>query len=78
MCRQPGKVGKEVNCISEVSAGDNKWEKVTVTVDSGAVDSVGPPTMAKDIRVKETPASRAGMKYRAAKLPIRVRRQFRK
>ena len=39
---------------------------MTVTVDSGAVDSVGPPTMAKDIRVKETPASRAGMKHRAA------------
>jgi hypothetical protein len=58
--------GNEVNCISEVNAGNGQWEKVTVTVDSGAVDSVGPPTMAKDIRTRETPASRAGMKYRAA------------
>jgi hypothetical protein len=60
------RMGNEVNCVNEVSQGASKWEKVTVTVDSGAVDSVGPPTMAKDIRVRETPASRAGMKYRAA------------
>ena len=40
--------------------------KITVTIDSGAVDSVGPKTMATDIGIKDTPASRAGLKYRAA------------
>ncbi len=40
--------------------------RITVTVDSGAVDSVGPPTMATDVRISDTPASRAGLKYRAA------------
>jgi len=57
--------GKMVNCINEVTRGQTKWETITVTVDSGAVDSVGPPTMAAAIKIKDTPASRAGMKYRA-------------
>ena len=37
-----------------------------MAIDSGAVDSVGPKTMATDIGIKDTPASRAGLKYRAA------------
>ena len=41
-------------------------ERIAVTVDSGAVDSVGPPTMANGVKIKDTPASRAGLKYRAA------------
>ena len=41
-------------------------DKIIVTVESGAVDSVGPPTMARAVKIKDTPASRAGMKYRAA------------
>ena len=58
--------GRIVNCINEVTSGQGKWEKITVTVDSGAVDSVGPANMANGIKIRETPASRAGMKYRAA------------
>ena len=42
------------------------WERITVTVDSGAVNSVGPPTMANGVKIRETPASWAGLKYRAA------------
>ena len=37
-----------------------------MAIDSGAVDSVGPKTMAADIGIKDTPASRAELKYRAA------------
>jgi hypothetical protein len=55
-----------MKCINEVSNGNGNWEKITVTIDSGAVDSVGPRTMATDISIKDTPASRAGLKYRAA------------
>ena len=37
-----------------------------VTVDSGAVDTVGPPSVAPGIPVRKTEASRSGMHYRAA------------
>ena len=42
------------------------WERVEVTVDSGAVDTVGPPTVAQGNKVTETRASKAGMRYMAA------------
>ena len=40
--------------------------KTTVNVDSGAVDSVRPPTLANGVKIRETPASRASLKYRVA------------
>ena len=43
-----------------------EWERVQVTADSGAIDSVIPRSMARSVRVKETAASRQGLKYRAA------------
>ena len=55
-----------MKCINEVTSDNGNWEKITVTIDSGAVDSVGPKTMAMDLPIKDTPASRAGLKYRAA------------
>ena len=60
------RAGNPVKCINEVSNNHGNWEKITVTIDSGAVDSVGPRTMATDLPIKETPASRAGLKYKAA------------
>ena len=39
---------------------------IEVTVDSGAVDTVGPPTVAPGIPIRETAASRSGMHYTAA------------
>jgi len=60
------RAGNPMKCINEVTSGNGNWEKITVTIDSGAVDSVGPRTMASDIGIKDTPASRAGLKYRAA------------
>jgi hypothetical protein len=55
-----------MKCINEIASDKGNWEKITVTIDSGAVDSVGPRTMATDLPIKDTPASRAGLKYRAA------------
>ena len=51
-------------CAMEQFKGE--WERVQVTADSGAIDSVIPRSMARSVRVKETAASRQGLKYRAA------------
>ena len=42
------------------------WERVPVTVDSGAIDTVIPQRVAKGIMVLSTEASRSGLKYRSA------------
>ena len=42
------------------------WERVPVTVDSGAIDTVIPRRVAKGIMVRSTEASRSGLKYRSA------------
>ena len=42
------------------------WERVPVTVDSGAIDTVIPRRIAKGIMIKQTEASRNGLKYRSA------------
>ena len=60
------RAGNPIKCINEVTSDNGSWENITVTIDSGAVDSVGPKTMATDIGIRDTPASRAGLKYRAA------------
>ena len=60
------RAGNPLKCINEVTSDNGTGEKITVTIDSGAVDSVGPKTMATDLPIRDTPASRAGLKYRAA------------
>jgi hypothetical protein len=60
------KAGNPTKCINEVTSDNGDCEKITVTIDSRPVDSVGPKTMAMDIGIKDTPASRAGLKHRAA------------
>ena len=52
--------------IMEVSKGHGDWEKVTVTVDSGAIDSVANRRTAEACQVKSTVASQQGLRYRAA------------
>ena len=51
---------------SDDEEGDDKLERIEVTVDSGAVDTVGPPRIANKFPIRETRASRAGLDYRAA------------
>ena len=45
---------------------DGNYEKVTITVDSGAADTVGPKHIAQGIPIKPTKASKEGKHYRAA------------
>lgn len=57
---------KPVDVIDVKTKVETKWEKVKLTVDSGAVDTVGPPTVGKGIPIKPTAASKAGRHYKAA------------
>ena len=43
-----------------------QWEKIEVTVDSSAVDTVGPSQVSPHTQVSPTGASKAGLKYVAA------------
>ena len=52
--------------ICGVEQFTGEWERVPVTLDSGAVDSVIPRRLAKGVPVKQTEASRRGLRYRAA------------
>ena len=52
--------------IDGVERFRGEWEKIVVTADSGAIDSVTPKDSAEAFRLKETEASRKGMRYRAA------------
>jgi len=56
----------EHKCCGEIGAVEDDWEYVKMTIDSGSVDTVGPPTIAADVPVKPTEASKAGRDYRAA------------
>ena len=54
---------KEVNFVP---ISDDKWETITVTVDSGAFNTVGPPKTGTHFPLKQTHASSNGKNYRAA------------
>ena len=63
-CENPEECDHSMGPINAV--GKNEWEKISVTADSGAVDSVAPKSTAPGIKIRETAASRAGMHYTAA------------
>ena len=53
--------------INSIDMGkDGKWEKVRVHIDSGAIDTVTPPSTAEGIEVRQTAASKSGSGYIAA------------
>ena len=54
---------KEVNAVPQ---GDDNSEVITVTVDSGAYNTVGPPKTGTHFPLKPTHASTSGKDYRAA------------
>ena len=60
-----GAGGPEVNEVPKVNQ-DTNHETITVTVDSGAYNTVGPPNVGTHFEVKPTEASAAGRHYRAA------------
>ena len=56
-------VSYDVGNVNKV--GQGQWEVIEATVDSGAVDTVGPPGIAKAFPIVPTAASIAGKKYQA-------------
>ena len=46
--------------------GDDGYEKVTIIVDSGAADTVGPKKVGDELPIKPTRASKLGINYKAA------------
>ena len=59
----PAVMPREVN---SVNACEGTWEKIDITVDSGAVDTVAPPSVASHVPIESTWASQEGYCYRAA------------
>ena len=66
---------KPIDEVEESDAGDidainpaenETWEALKIIVDSGAVDTVGPKSIAPGFPTQDTEASRKGMYYRAA------------
>ena len=51
----PASKPREVN---SVNVSDGTWEKIDITVDSGAVDTVAPPDVASHVPIESTWASR--------------------
>ena len=49
--------------------GSDGYEKVTITVDSGAADTVGPKAVADKLPIRPTRSSRLGINYKAANGP---------
>ena len=45
---------------------EGKWERIPVKIDSGAIDTVMPPTVAKYFNVVQTEMSQKGPGFRAA------------
>ena len=52
----------EVGAVSEQEG----WEKIRAQIDSGAIDTVGPRSVAKALQMKETAMSKKGIGYVAA------------
>ena len=51
---------------TESEPEQGSWEAVNITVDSGAVDAVGPKRMAKGLPLLATEAPKQGLFYRVA------------
>ena len=45
---------------------EGNYERISITVDSGAADTVGPKWVGEGIAIRPTKASKAGMNYKAA------------
>ena len=52
--------------VMEVANTEQDWERITLKIDSGAVDTVMPPTVGKHFPLEETERSRKGEGYLAA------------
>ena len=64
-------MGGSIDEVVQMDTGERKqewpgWRKLTITADSGVVDTVGPEEFAKEFRTRDTNASRSGLTYVAA------------
>ena len=54
---------QEIGAVAHV---DGKWERIPVNIDSGAIDTVMPPSVAKYFNTIQTEMSQKGPGFRAA------------
>jgi hypothetical protein len=66
MIQEEERVPEIMGVGKEWKEAEEEWEEVIVTVDSGAVDTVGPKHVARGIKVVPTEASKAGRGFVAA------------
>ena len=59
-------VETDAEAFCEINHNLDGLDKIRVQVDSGAVDTVGPKSIGRAFKLKETPASRSGKNYVAA------------
>ena len=52
--------------ISEVGCHEEGWERISLKIDSGAIDTVIPPKSGGSFPVKPSEMSKSGKSYRAA------------
>ena len=62
---------KEVSCLMKEGtldqvSEDRGWEKITLKVDSGAIDTCIPPSVGKAFKLEESAMSKYKAEYRAA------------
>ena len=58
--------GGKIGGIMFITKDKGEWKAMQITVDSGAVGTVGPKTLGKAIPILETEASKSGKFSRAA------------
>jgi len=61
---KPKDLHSDINAIEEDDECD--WEYVKLTIDSGPIDTVAPPTMAEGVEIEPAEASNAGKNWKAA------------
>ena len=67
--KEAGVMSVDVNRPQEIAAVthvEGKWERIPVKIDSGAIDTVMPPTMARYFDTVQTEMSKKGPGFRAA------------
>ena len=55
--------GNDEGQIGSVEEFKGAWERTAVKIDSGAIDTVTPPSTANEFKLRETEASRMGLTY---------------
>ena len=61
-----GLIERDKILVKEVDMVEGAWEKIKVSLDSGAIDWIMNPNTAKAFKIKETAASKEGRGHRAA------------